>query len=97
MYSQFFYSVIYITKMGGEFTNMALKPEEEPRKKRARPARRETTATIGGTGLFGIHLDFWPFSVRGEYPADKTTHDAESARAMQGRRQTGRNQTQQTK
>ena len=75
---------------------MALKPEEEPRGKRQRPVRREKAASAS-KGFFGIHLDFWPFSVRGEYPADKATLDAESARALQGRRQTGRNQTQQPK
>ena len=96
MYSQFFHIVIYITIQGGEFTIMALRPEEETRGKKKRPVRREKPAA-SGTGFFGLHLDFWPFSVRGEYPADKATHDAESARAMSGRRQTGRNQTQQTK
>ena len=75
---------------------MALKNEEEPRNKKKRPVRREKASTAS-TGFFGFHLDFWPFSVRGEYPADKATHDAESARAMSGRRQTGRNQTQQSK
>lgn len=75
---------------------MAFEERSEDKGKKKRPVRREKASTAS-TGFFGFHLDFWPFSVRGEYPADKATHDAESARAMSGRRQTGRNQTQQSK
>lgn len=66
--------------------------EREKKGKRQRPARREKTVSTGAV-VFGVHLDFWPFTVRGEYPADKETHDHLNETATAAR-PTRRHQTQ---